>query len=302
MSSSPTATDVEGGVPQKTSLLALGIAALGVVYGDIGTSPLYAIKQTFFGAHPLARNLENVLGVLSLVFWTLLLIVCLKYVLLVLRADFHGEGGIFALLGIIREQNTRKARSKRFMWLVTTAVMIGAATLYGDGIITPAISVLSAYEGLEVITAAFKPAVIWLTVITLLLLFLFQSRGTERVGRIFGPIMIVWFITIGAAGLVWIIAHPAKMAPPKPGAALPPPGPYDIASSAHWANKPALGITVHTPQDQTEIHIWKARYSRFGRKGGKATIGFDELTGRYFDLPSTGSPDTSAPDLFGGMD
>ncbi len=211
MSSSPTATDVEGGVPQKTSLLALGIAALGVVYGDIGTSPLYAIKQTFFGAHPLARNLENVLGVLSLVFWTLLLIVCLKYVLLVLRADFHGEGGIFALLGIIREQNTRKARSKRFMWLVTTAVMIGAATLYGDGIITPAISVLSAYEGLEVITAAFKPAVIWLTVITLLLLFLFQSRGTERVGRIFGPIMIVWFITIGAAGLVWIIAHPVVL-------------------------------------------------------------------------------------------
>lgn len=211
MSSSPTATDLEGGVPPKTSLLALGIAALGVVYGDIGTSPLYAIKQTFFGAHPLARNLENVLGVLSLVFWTLFLIVGIKYVLLVLRADFHGEGGIFALLGIIREHNTRKARSKRFMWLVTTAVMIGAASLYGEGIITPAISVLSAYEGLEVITSAFKPAVIWLTVITLLLLFLFQSRGTGSVGRIFGPIMIVWFITIGAVGLVWIIAHPVVL-------------------------------------------------------------------------------------------
>jgi len=211
LSSSPAATDVGGGVSKKTNLLVLGIAALGVVYGDIGTSPLYAMKQTFFGAHPLARNLENVLGVLSLVFWTLFLIVCIKYVLLVLRADLHGDGGIFALLGIIREQNTRKARSKRFMWLVTTAVMIGAASLYGEGIITPAISVLSAYEGLEVITSAFQPAVIWLTVITLLLLFLFQSRGTARVGGIFGPIMVVWFITIGAAGLVWIIAHPVVL-------------------------------------------------------------------------------------------
>ena len=211
MSSPSTATDIGGGVYQKTSLLALGISALGVVYGDIGTSPLYAMKETFFGVHPLARSLENVLGVLSLVFWTLLLIVCIKYVLLVLRADFHGEGGIFALLGIIREQHARKARPKILMWLMTTAVMIGAATLYGDGVITPAISVLSAYEGLEVITSAFKPAVIWLTAITLLLLFLFQSRGTARVGGTFGPIMVVWFITIGAAGLVWIIAHPVVL-------------------------------------------------------------------------------------------
>ena len=200
-----------GDVPQKTGLLALGISALGVVHGHIGTSPLYAIKQTFFGAHPLARNLENVLGVLSLVFWSLLLIVGIKYVLLVLRADFHGEGGIFALLGIIREQQAKNVKPKRLMWIVTTAVMIGAASLYGEGVITPAISVLSAYEGLEVITAAFKPAVIWLTVITLLLLFLFQSRGTARVGGIFGPIMIVWFVAIGAAGLVWIIAHPVVL-------------------------------------------------------------------------------------------
>ncbi|MHB8830099.1 MAG: potassium transporter Kup [Syntrophales bacterium] len=208
---SSSSAEAGGDVPQKTGLLALGISALGVVYGDIGTSPLYAIKQTFFGAHPLARNLENVLGVLSLVFWSLLLIVGIKYVLLVLRADFHGEGGIFALLGIIREQQAKNVKPKRLMWIVTTAVMIGAASLYGEGVITPAISVLSAYEGLEVITAAFKPAVIWLTVITLLLLFLFQSRGTARVGGIFGPIMIVWFVAIGAAGLVWIIAHPVVL-------------------------------------------------------------------------------------------
>ena len=121
-----------GDVRQKTGLVALGISALGVVYGDIGTSPLYAIKETFFGGHPLERNPENVLGVLSLVFWTLLLIVGIKYVLLVLRADYHGEGGIFALLGIIREQQPGKPA--RLMWVITTAVMVGAAALYGDAI------------------------------------------------------------------------------------------------------------------------------------------------------------------------
>ena len=111
MSSSSAAIDVGGGIPKKAGLLALGISALGVVYGDIGTSPLYAMKETFFGAHPLARNPENVLGVLSLVFWTLLLIVGIKYVLLVLRADFHGEGGIFALLGIIRERQPQERQA-----------------------------------------------------------------------------------------------------------------------------------------------------------------------------------------------
>jgi KUP system potassium uptake protein len=200
-----------GDVHQKTGLLALGVSALGVVYGDIGTSPLYAMKETFFGGHPLARNLDNVLGVLSLVFWTLLLIVGIKYVLLVLRADFHGEGGVFALLGIIREQQPKNGKSTRLMWIITTAVMIGAAALYGDAVITPAISVLSAYEGLGVVTSAFKPAVVWLTAITLLLLFLFQSRGTARVGKTFGPIMVVWFVTIGAVGLYWIIIHPVVL-------------------------------------------------------------------------------------------
>ncbi|HBB15648.1 MAG TPA: potassium transporter Kup [Syntrophus sp. (in: bacteria)] len=209
-----------GDVRQRTGLLALGVSALGVVYGDIGTSPLYAMKETFFGGHPLARNPENVLGVLSLVFWTLLLIVGIKYVLLVLRADFHGEGGIFALLGIIREQQPRNGKSARLMWIITTAVMIGAAALYGDAVITPAISVLSAYEGLEVVTSAFKPAVVWLTVITLLLLFLFQSRGTARVGRTFGPIMVVWFLTIGAVGLYWIIVHPVVLRAVNPFYAL----------------------------------------------------------------------------------
>ena len=190
------------------------------MYGDIGTSPLYTMKETFFGEHPLARNPENILGVLSLIFWTLILVVGIKYVVLFMRADLHGEGGIFALLGIIRGQQTEKPKTARRMWIITTAVMVGAALLYGDGVITPAISVLSAYEGLAVVTTAFKPAIVWLTVITLLLLFLFQRRGTARVGRFFGPIMLVWFITIGLAGLVWIIDYPSVLRAVNPAYAV----------------------------------------------------------------------------------
>jgi KUP system potassium uptake protein len=195
-------------LPCKTGLLALSVSALGVVYGDIGTSPLYTLKETFFGAHPLARSPENILGVLSLIFWTLLLVVGIKYVLLVMRADLHGEGGIFALLGIIRGRQPKQGLSPRLLWIITTAVMVGAASLYGEGVITPAISVLSAYEGLETVTSAFKPAIVWLTVGTLLLLFLFQRYGTARVGKAFGPIMLLWFVTIGLAGLYWISVHP----------------------------------------------------------------------------------------------
>ncbi len=202
----------EGGkIPLKTGLLALSVSALGVVYGDIGTSPLYTMKETFFGSHPLARNPENILGVLSLIFWTLSLVVGVKYVLLVMRADLHGEGGIFALLGIIRGQQQERAKPKRLLWAITTAVMMGAALLYGEGIITPAISVLSAYEGLAVVTTAFQPAIVPLTVLTLLVLFLFQRRGTAQVGRAFGPIMLVWFVTIGLAGLFWITIHPSVL-------------------------------------------------------------------------------------------
>ncbi|MCE5264950.1 MAG: KUP/HAK/KT family potassium transporter [Deltaproteobacteria bacterium] len=205
---------------KKTGLLGLAISTLGVVYGDIGTSPLYAIKETFFGTHPLARTPENVLGILSLVFWTLFLVVSVKYVLLVLRADFHGEGGIFALLGIIQAGAGKKGSRGRLVSVITVAVMIGAAALYGDAVITPAISVLSAYEGLTVVTTAFEPVVVWLTVVTLLLLFLFQRRGTARVGGIFGPIMVVWFVTIGAAGLVWIVAYPIVLSAVNPAHAV----------------------------------------------------------------------------------
>ena len=211
MDASPTRSHHKGGPPLKAGLLALSISALGIVYGDIGTSPLYALKETFFGTHPLAHTPENVLGVLSLVFWTIMLVVSIKYILIMLRCDFHGEGGIFALLGIIRERYTGGGKAMRRTLVITTAAMIGAASLYGDAVITPAISVLSAYEGLAILSPLFTPAAVWLTVITLLLLFLFQSQGTAKVGGAFGPIMTVWFLTIGAAGLFWITAHPVVL-------------------------------------------------------------------------------------------
>jgi KUP system potassium uptake protein len=198
------------GVPvkRKVGLLSLSIAALGVVYGDIGTSPLYALKETFFGLHKLERTLPNVLGCMSLVFWTLMIVISIKYILFMLKADHQGEGGIFALLGIIKDQRQGKPNVGRVMGVTTAIIMFGAALLYGDGIITPAISVLSAYEGLEVATTALKPTVVPLTLLTLMVLFFFQSKGTAKVGKAFGPIMVLWFLAIGAAGLYWTLKHP----------------------------------------------------------------------------------------------
>ncbi|HRY97117.1 MAG TPA: KUP/HAK/KT family potassium transporter [Myxococcota bacterium] len=197
-------------IPRQARLFPLALGALGVVYGDIGTSPLYAIKETFFGTHPLERSLPEVLGVLSLVFWALTLVVSLKYLILILRADHHGEGGIFALLAQLRARQGSSPRngSARRLGAVIGVILLGAALIYADGIITPAISVLSAYEGLEVATTALRPAVVPLTLITLLLLFLFQRAGTGRVGRAFGPIMALWFLVIGAAGACWFARHP----------------------------------------------------------------------------------------------
>jgi KUP system potassium uptake protein len=196
----------------KVRLATMAVAALGVVYGDIGTSPLYALKETFFGSHPLVRSPANVLGALSLVFWTILIVVTLKYITFILRADHNGEGGIWALLGILRSPSSGSYRlAPKRLAVITTGVLIGAALLYGDGIITPAISILSACEGLEVVTSALKPAIIPITMAMLLGLFWFQSRGTSRVGKTFGPIMVVWFITLAISGLPWILKYPTVL-------------------------------------------------------------------------------------------
>lgn len=190
----------------KPRTLALTLGTLGVVYGDIGTSPLYAIRECFYGLHAIELTEKNVLGVLSLVFWSLMVVVTIKYVAFMLRADNHGEGGIFALLSLVPRAGRRI--SSRARSAVVLAAIFGAALLYGDGVITPAISVLSAVEGLQIATEAAKPMVLPLTCIILLSLFFVQHRGSSAIGKVFGPIMICWFITIALLGVQSIIRYP----------------------------------------------------------------------------------------------
>ena len=185
------------------SLRTLFIGALGVVYGDIGTSPLYALRECFHADRGVAVTPENIIGILSLFFWALTLVVSFKYLLYVMRADNHGEGGILALLSLV--VSTNRGRGMR-MFVVLG--LFGAALLYSDGMLTPAISVLSAVEGLEVVTHELKPFVLPISVGILIAVFVLQSRGTGRVGAIFGPLVALWFLAISAAGLPWIIENP----------------------------------------------------------------------------------------------
>ena len=193
--------------PGRKYLLGLTVGALGVVYGDIGTSPLYAFRECFNGPHQVDFTEENVLGVLSLVVWLLTTIVTIKYLAFVTRANNKGEGGILALMALaFPERIRREAKGARAM-LVAGGVF-GAALLYGDGIITPAISVLSAVEGLEVATPAFKPYIIPITIVIIICFFSFQKFGTAGVARIFGPITFLWFVTIGLLGAIKIFDAP----------------------------------------------------------------------------------------------
>jgi len=184
----------------------LTLAALGVVYGDIGTSPLYALRECFAGTHAIPVTEENVLGVLSLIFWSLIVTVSIKYLLFVMRADNGGEGGILALVALVRTRAGKSAHAT-----LVAVGLFGAALLYGDGMITPAISVLSAVEGLGVATNVFEPFVVPITVVILIVLFVMQHRGTGGIGAVFGPIMIVWFITIALLGLPKIVANPVVL-------------------------------------------------------------------------------------------
>ncbi len=201
----------------KSSLGALTLGAIGVVYGDIGTSVLYTIKEVFGSGH-VPFTPANVYGVLSIVFWTLTLIVSLKYVTLVLRADNHGEGGLVAMLALASQSVKDKAPALR-KWMLLIGIF-GACLFYGDGVITPAITVLSAVEGLDVVSPAFRKAVIPLTLAILFLLFLVQKRGTAGIGRFFGPIMVLWFIVIAALGVYHIASHPEILAALSPHHAL----------------------------------------------------------------------------------
>ena len=190
-----------GQAPRGRYLATLTVGALGIVYGDIGTSPLYALRECFHGAHGIAPTRDNVLGVLSLIFWSLTLIISIKYLVFVMRADNEGEGGILALMALVSKQADARRRLRPTMIALG---LFGAALLYGDGMITPAVSVLGAVEGLNVTTHLFEPYVVPIAIVILLSLFVIQSRGTERIGFLFGPVMVVWFVTIALLGVRWI--------------------------------------------------------------------------------------------------
>lgn len=233
-----SAAAAESAVPTETAenrMPTLALAALGVVYGDIGTSPLYTLREAFGHAGGLQSGEGAVLGVLSLVFWSLILIVTVKYVILILRADNHGEGGVLAL-GTLA---TRAVPNTPLACTLTFALTIaGLALFYGDGLITPAISVLSAIEGLETATPALQPYVVPIAALVLFGLFLIQRHGTARVGIVFGPVMLVWFATLGVLGLVQIVRHPAVLEALDPRYAI---GLFQIAG---WQAFVALGAIV----------------------------------------------------------
>jgi KUP system potassium uptake protein len=202
-----------GGKPKGKYLAFLSLAALGVVYGDIGTSPIYALRESLHGSYGLAHTEATVLGILSLIFWSLIIVISIKYLGFVMLADNRGEGGIIALTALVSPRSRSVEGGRK---LLIMAGLFGAALLYGDSMITPAISVLSAIEGLEFITPVFSPYVIPITVVILIGLFSLQSRGTARVGAIFGPIVLLWFLTLGALGISQIIHNPSVFAAMNP--------------------------------------------------------------------------------------
>jgi KUP system potassium uptake protein len=203
----PEAAQASQPVRPVRGVVAASLAALGIVYGDIGTSPLYALKQAAGSGGPLSH--DTVLGIVSLIFWALIVVVSLKYAILILRADNHGEGGIIAMLALL---DARHAQAGSWRASLLIVGLIGAALLYGDGVITPAISVLSAVEGLKLDAPALTPLVVPLTVVILIALFVVQRRGTEFIGSIFGPVMLAWFMVIALLGFGGIVQRPAILA------------------------------------------------------------------------------------------
>src|SRR5258706_2506846 len=197
------------GAPGSRRLYPLTLTAIGVVYGDIGTSPLYTIRECFYGIHGFPPTHENVLGVLSLILYSLLIVISIKYIVVVMRADNQGVGAILALRALLP---MRKNHSGSATPLLVGLGVFGASMLYGHGMLTPAISVLDAVEGLQVETPLFEPYVVPIAVIILVALFVFQQYGTHRVGGLFGPVMVVWFLTIATLGIIWIARAPVVLA------------------------------------------------------------------------------------------
>ena len=216
----------------RQPLLALTVGAIGVVYGDIGTSPLYAMRECFSGSHSVAPTAENVLGIISLIFWSLTIVISLKYVTFVMRADNRGEGGILALLALAIRPYGAGARQRALLIMIG---IFGATLFYGDGMITPAISVLSAVEGLNVATPVLQPYVIPITVIVLFVLFLVQVKGSAQMGALFGPVMVLWFIILALLGVVNLARAPQVLYAFNPWHAL------EFFTHNHWHGFLVLG-------------------------------------------------------------
>ncbi|MFP5213299.1 MAG: potassium transporter Kup, partial [Acidobacteriota bacterium] len=255
-----------------TLLLALG--SLGIVYGDIGTSPLYAIRECFHGTHAVALTEGNILGVLSLVFWSMIIVICIKYVVFVMRADNQGMGGIFALLALIPSAGQRI--SPALYTAVGFTAMLGASLLYGDAVITPAISVLSAVEGLEVATEAARPLVLPITCAILILLFLVQKRGTGDIGNVFGPIMIVWFAVIAVFGALAIVDRPDILRSVNPMHA------YDFFSANRLHGLLVLGSVVLCITGGEALYADMGHFGRNPIRLSWLTVAFPSLLLNYF--------------------
>ena len=243
------------GSPQtQQNLSTLMLGAIGVVYGDIGTSPLYALKETFAGHHPLPIVEANVLGVLSIMFWTIMVLVSLKYVTIIMRADNHGEGGSLALLALASELNSDRPKSK---WLFVILGVFAAALFYGDSMITPAISVLSAVEGLDIIAPQLNSFVLPITIMVLTALFLVQKRGTGAMGMAFGPIMILWFSVLGVLGVISIAQSPHVLL------ALNPVYAYQFLVLDPWLSFLTLGSVVLAITGGEALYTDMGHFGRF---------------------------------------
>ena len=220
----------------RAALLKLAIGAIGVVYGDIGTSPLYALRECFNPAHNIALDAANIKGIVSLIFWSLTLVVVVKYLTVVMRADNHGEGGILALMALLGSRRSRRA--PRYTAILMTVGLLGTALLVADGMITPAISVISAVEGLEIAAPELSPLVWPISAVILVALFLVQSRGTAGIGALFGPVMVLWFACIAAMGIPSIISYPEILTAVNPWHAV------KFMAVHHWAGIVVLGAVV----------------------------------------------------------
>jgi KUP system potassium uptake protein len=257
---------------KSNGLAGLSMAALGVVFGDIGTSPIYTFRECFNPEHGLHLDTEHVLGVLSMIFWALIIIVAVKYVLLIMRADNRGEGGILALLALAQEA----ARGERSRTLLVLLALGGAALFFGDSMITPAISVLSAVEGIGIATPALNQLVLPLTVTVLLALFLFQKGGTERVGRLFGPMMALWFAVIAVSGALQIAEAPEVLAALNPAHAV---GIFVAASAVGFV---VLGAVTLAITGAEALYADMGHFGRFPIKLAWFAVVLPALVLNYF--------------------